>query len=196
MTRALGLGRKLIFAMALASIVVAPTPSFAGASTPREGLVRLGNADDPACKPVFDAMDKVLDVPSHEFMTKTAGKTEGGKVSTSELISVNGLRYVLVNGKWHKSMTTAQMREQEMENRKNAKVAACKKMGGDSVNGEAATVYTMHSETEDVKSDGKIWISNSRGLPLKEELVVDRDDPDSAHWSIRFEYGNVQAPQL
>jgi hypothetical protein len=184
--------------MTIASVIAVQMsiPSSAEATVRREGLVRLVSADDPACKPVFDAMDKVLDVPTHEFMTRTAGKSGGSKVSSSELISVNGSRFVMVNGKWHKSMTTAQLREQEMENRKNAKAVACKKLRGDSVNGEGATVYSMHSETEDLKSDGTIWISNARGLPLKEELVLDADDPNAEHVSVRFEYGNVQAPQL
>jgi hypothetical protein len=167
-----------------ARAALAPAPNF-------------GAAEDPACKPVFDAMDKLLDVPTHEFMTKSAGKNVEGKATTSELISVNGMRYVMVGGKWHKSpQTTAQLREQELENRKNAKFVSCKKLGGETVQGEGATVYTISSENEDIRSYGKLWISSSRGLPLKEELAVDTDDPNSEHVNVRFEYSNVRPPQL
>ncbi len=118
-----------------------------------------------------------------------------GKKATGEMITINGERYVMLNGKWMKSrMTVAATREQEEENIKNAKVLSCKRAGDDSVSGEAATVYTEHSENEDSKSDGKIWISKSRGVILKEEIDLDIGDPGKEHISLRYEYGNVKAP--
>jgi hypothetical protein len=201
--RRLQSGRRRVGGVVLASLVVAQTLGFETATWARqasvrlEWLVSLGSVDDPACKPVFDAMDRVLDVPSHEFMIKAGGKGEGGKTTQSELITVNGSRYVMVSGRWAKSpATTTQLREQEAENKKNAKVFSCKKAGGEMVNGEPTTIYTIHSETEDAKSDGKLWISNLRGLPLKEEASIDMGDGDVWHSSVRFEYSNVHAPQL
>jgi hypothetical protein len=41
------------------------------------------------------------------------------------------------------------------------------------VNGEAAAVYSQHVETENDKMDVQVWISKSKGLPLREELDVD-----------------------
>jgi hypothetical protein len=145
-------------------------------------------AIDATCKVVFDAADKLLSVPHHEYMTQ---KDSGGKTRSTEIIAIDGARYLMLDGKWSKSrMTAAQLKEQEEENKKNAKVIACKKVGDDTVNGEAAAVYTEHSETEDSKDDAKIWISKSKGLILKQEMVIDSGD----HWDIRFEYANVRAP--
>jgi hypothetical protein len=115
---------------------------------------------DPACKPVFDANHKTLETANHMYMDNlhANGKKVGG-----EMITVNGERYLLASGKWTKSrMTVADARAQEEENIKNAKVLSCKRTGDDTVGGEAATVYTEHTENEDTKSDGKIWISKSR----------------------------------
>jgi hypothetical protein len=147
---------------------------------------------DPACKPVLDANHKTLDTPTHMYSETVGGD---GKKTTGELITINGERYVLFGGKWTKSpMTVAATKEQETENIKNAKVLSCKRTGDDSVNGEAAAIYTEHSENEDTKSDGKIWISKSRGVILKEEIQLDAGDPSAQRITVRYEYGNVKAP--
>jgi hypothetical protein len=150
------------------------------------------SAVDPVCKLVLDANHKTLETPNHMYtdMGGANGKKTGG-----ELITVNGDRYVNVNGKWTKSrMTVAATRAQEEENIKNAKVLSCKRTGDDTVSGEAATVYTEHTENEDSKSDGKIWISKSRGVILKEEIDLDSGEATKQHIAIRYEYGNVKAP--
>jgi hypothetical protein len=145
-----------------------------------------------ACKPVFDANNKTLDTSNHAYMD---GLGADNKKRTDEVITVNGDRYVMVNGKWTKSrMTVAATKAQEDENIKNAKVLSCKRAGDESVSGEAATSYTEHSETEDTKSDGKIWISKSRGVILKEEIELDSGDAGKQHITMRYEYGNVKAP--
>src|SRR5271154_4191248 len=61
--------------------------------------------------------------------------------------------------------------------------------------GEGAAVYAVHSENDDIKSDGTVWISR-KGLPLRQEMDIDVDDPSKTHHSIRYEYGNVQAPPI
>jgi hypothetical protein len=91
-------------------------------------------------------------------------------------------------------MTTQQMLEQEKENREHG-TATCQYLRQESVNGAAAAVYAVHSENEDVKSDGTLWISG-KGLPLREEVDTDVGDPAKTHHSIRYEYGNVQAPPV
>jgi hypothetical protein len=147
---------------------------------------------DPACKPVFDANHKTLDTANHMY---TDNLHANGKKVAGEMITVNGERYLLMNGKWTKSrMTVADSRAQEEENIKNAKVLSCKRAGEDMLGGEAATIYTEHTEKEDTKSDGKIWISKSRGVILKEEIDLDSGDAIKEHISLRYEYGNVKAP--
>jgi hypothetical protein len=147
---------------------------------------------DPVCKVVLDANHKTLETANHVYTDNLHGN---GKKVTGEMITVNGERYLLMNGKWMKSrMTVADTRAQEEENIKNAKVLSCKRTGDDTVGGEAATVYTEHTENEDTKSDGRIWISKSRGVILKEEIDLDSGDPIKEHISLRYEYGNVKAP--
>lgn len=61
--------------------------------------------------------------------------------------------------------------------------------------GEAAMVYTMHSETEDSKDDAQMWISRATGFPLREEMDVDVGGAaDKDHFSARFEYSNIHPP--
>ncbi|HEY2819828.1 MAG TPA: hypothetical protein VGJ06_02200 [Candidatus Acidoferrum sp.] len=147
---------------------------------------------DPACKPVLDANHKTLDTANHMY-TDMGGAD--GKKPTGEMITINGDRYVLISGKWTKSrMTVAATKEQEAENIKNAKVLSCTRVGDDAVSGEAATVYTEHSQNDDTKSDGKIWVSKSRGVILKEEIDLDSGEARKQHISLRYEYGNVKAP--
>jgi hypothetical protein len=149
-------------------------------------------ATDPACKPVFDASDKLLTTDSHMYMTHTSD----GKSTTTELIVAGGARYVMVGGKWTRSpMTAESLKAQEEENKKNAKIISCRQVGNEVVSGETAVVYTEHSETEDSKNDAKIWISKSKGLILKEELDLGTG-PGADHMAIRYEYSNVHPPAI
>lgn len=146
-------------------------------------------ADTSSCKPVFDAMNKTLDTPNHSYMDGIGGAQKG------EMITINGDRYVMMNGKWSKSrMTVAATKAQEEENIKTAKVITCKRIGDEIVGGDAATVYSEHSENEDTKSDGKVWVSKTRGVLLKNEIELDTGEATKQHVTIRYEYGNVKAP--
>jgi hypothetical protein len=148
-----------------------------------------------SCQPVFDAMSKVLVTPSHVFSTEGAGTRAGAKSRNSELIYFGGAIYLKLNDKWIRSkMTAQQMLEQEKENRQHGK-ATCRYLREEVVGGEAAAVYSAHSENEDVKSDGQVWISK-KGLPLRQELDIDIGDPSKMHHSVRYEYSNVQAPPV
>jgi outer membrane lipoprotein-sorting protein len=68
-------------------------------------------------------------------------------------------------------------------------VLTCRYLRDEAVNGEAAAVYSQHIENEDTVSDGTVWISKSRGLPLRVETNV-----EGTLRSTRYEYGNVQVP--
>jgi hypothetical protein len=64
--------------------------------------------------------------------------------------------------------------KQEQEDREQSKFT-CRYLRDESINGEAAAVYATHAESAhpEVKSDGQIWISKSRGLPPRDEMDVD-----------------------
>jgi hypothetical protein len=148
-----------------------------------------------SCQPVFDALLKMYNTASHGYSTETSTAKNGGQPTTNETINVGGKTYVRWKGQWKVGMDTKEMLEQEKENQKNSK-ATCQIVREDSLNGEAATLYSLHNKTDDEIEDGQVWISNAKGLPLREEL--DRDvgggAPGKTHTSIRYEYGNVQPP--
>jgi hypothetical protein len=143
-----------------------------------------------ACQPVFDAMTKVVTTSAHIYNTST-----GARPRSSETIYAAGSIYVNFAGKWTRSpLTPPQMLKQEEENRQHSKYS-CRYLRDESVNGEPAALYSAHAETQDSKSDSQIWISRSKGLPLRQELDIDiGDKAGKNHYSVRYEYADVKPP--
>jgi hypothetical protein len=91
-------------------------------------------------------------------------------------------------------VTPQQVMKQEQENRKNSK-PTCAYLRDEPVDGETAAVYSIRADTSDRKSEGHVWISKSRGLPLRQELDIDTVDKSGKnHHTMRYEYTNVQPP--
>ena len=76
----------------------------------------------------------------------------------------------------------------------NAGLSACRVVREGTVNGEAATLYSSHTESKNGKTESQTWISKSRGLPLKVETDVDAGAAGKSRRESRFEYTNVTAP--
>ena len=146
-----------------------------------------------SCQPVFDAWTKVVTTPSHSYTTHTAAAAHGG----TETIYVDGKIYIRASGRWMQSPATiAEVLEQEKEKEKNGK-STCNFVRNDFVGVEPAMVYSMHRETEGSKEDDQMWISKLTGRPLRDEQDVDMGrNAGKDHRSVRFEYSNVQPPQL
>ncbi len=146
-----------------------------------------------SCQPIFDALTKVATTPSHSYTTTTA--VNGGNAAEAETIFANGQKYIRVRGKWMRiSVTSQDVLEQEKEKEEKGK-SSCQLLRSDSVNGEAAKIYSMHREYDEVKEDGQMWVSTSTGLLLRAEEDVDnRGNKKREHRSTRFEYSNVQPP--
>ena len=144
----------------------------------------------PECKPVLDAMLKVV-TTDHSASSKDSGNR------TYEGITVGGKSYIKIHDKWTVSPISPQeMLKQEQENIQNAKVYTCKALPGETVDGIEAGVYSFHSETPDVGTgDGTIWLSKSTGLPLKTEEDITTEG-DKRHLSIRYSYTNIHAPTV
>ncbi len=141
----------------------------------------------PTCKTVMDASDRQYTTPVHLYMARVG--------STSESIVTGDAMYIQVKGKWRRSpMAPKGMLEMRRDVVKDAKSFVCQRVRDESVNGESAAVYSMSSETDDGDhSDGQIWISKSRNLPLKSETNLSSDG-EKTHTSIRYDYSNVHAP--
>ena len=160
----------------------------------RTGTTRLAAQDN--CQPLYDAMSKVMTTPTHIFTTSNTAPNSGGKPRTIETICVAGSTYVNFNGKWTRGPTPQQVVKQEEENRRNSK-ASCRYLHDESINGETVAVYSTHAETSDQKSDGQMWISKTRGLPLRQGLYMDTGNKSGkSRHSVRYEYKNVQPPEL
>lgn len=158
------------------------------------GAAQPVRAADSGCSAPFAASDKTRQGPAHVDMIRSEGK--GAKPKRSEAIYAGGKIYVTVNGKWKMSPASmADMQKQQEENRRRSK-SGCRLLREESVDGEPASVFHVHSENEDVNSDGDVWVSRSRGLILREEIDMNPGDPSAMHITMRYDYRNVQPPRL
>ena len=156
------------------------------------GQVLPAHAAD-SCQPVFDALTKVATTPSHSYTTHTA--VNSGNAAEAETIFADGQKYIRVRGKWMRiSVTSQDVLEQEKEKEEKGK-SACQFLRSESVNGEAAKLYSLHREYEEVKEDAQMWVSTSTGRLLRvEEDVDNRGNREKEHQSTHFEYGNIRPP--
>lgn len=144
-----------------------------------------------SCEPVFDALTKVATTSNHSYSTHTMQ----GKTISGEGIYAQGKAFMRIHGKWMASPDSPkEILKEQTENRKNG-AAACKIVRQESLDGQIATVYSLHNKTEDGTEDAQIWIAKSSGLPLREEMDMDvGGSMGKSHISIRYEYGNIQPP--
>jgi len=144
------------------------------------------------CGAVFDALTKVVTTPNHSYSTRTTN----GKPLISERIYTQGKAFIRINGKWTTIREdTTELLQQEADNRKHG-TATCRAVREESVDGQRATVYSLHSKTEYATEDAQMWIAKGTGLPLREEMDVDvgAGNLGKSHLSTRYEYGNIQPP--
>jgi hypothetical protein len=178
------MSRSLITVCAVLSGLILATPALTYAVT------------DLACKPLLDAAHKVNMAPNHIYSTTVVGYNKN-QPENSEMISTgaNGAFYIMVKGKWVRSrITPGEMQKDKEEGETTAKTT-CRYLRDESVNGEAAAVYSSHSDTEVGTADVTVWISKSKGLVLRD--VMDMDAGGSmgkSHRTSRYEYVNVQPP--
>ncbi len=152
--------------------------------------------DVASCKSVFDAVEKQRTTSYHAYTTMAPVTPPGGQSQQIELIAAGGQNYVLIGGKWQRSpMDQAAMAKQEQENIQNAKVLSCHRLREELVGGVPAVVYAEHSENDNTKSDGQVWIATATGLLLRIESDISMTDGSGTDHSVtRYEYTNVQAP--
>ena len=146
-----------------------------------------------SCQPVFDAWIKVATTPSHSYTTSTG--INGSKPMEAETIFANGQKYIRVRGKWMRIPVSSQDVIDEEKERELQGKSTCQLLRTESVNGEAAMLYSFRRDYEDTKESGQIWLSRSSGMLLRAELDIDSpDNKVKEHRSSRFEYGNIQPP--
>lgn len=138
-------------------------------------------------------MIKVATTRSLRYTTSTA--VNGGTPTEAETILANGQKYIRARGKWMRILLTSQdVVEQETEKQQHG-TSVCQFLRNESVDSEAAMLYSVHREYEEIKEDGQMWVSRSSGLLLRTEEDFDnRGNKTNEHRSMRFEYGNVRPP--
>jgi hypothetical protein len=148
------------------------------------------------CQAVYDAQAK-LNQTSHRTVTSTPVGASGQVISVQTILA-GGVLYINHNGQWKKSgVTLDQLKQTEELNRKTATNVSCHLSRTESVAGEPAAVYSMHSENEGIKFDTTLWVSKSSGLPLRREQDVDTGGSDGkSHTSERYSFSNVAAPSI
>lgn len=155
-------------------------------------------AADPICTGAFDATRKLMTTPAHGYTSRTSG-TRPNQPELSEIIytgGMNGAVFVKLKGQWRRvPQSPAQMLQDKEEGMRDSR-NSCRYSRDEAVNGEPAGVYLVHSDIDGTIEDITIWISKSRGLPLKEEIDMNTGGGamGKSHTSTRFEYSNVHPP--
>lgn len=144
---------------------------------------------DASCQPVKAAMAAMARTNRYRA---TGTMTSDGKAYPVEQIYVGDTLYNGIASHWSKTAMTPQGRIDAGQGL-GLRYYGCRTAGNESVNGEAAIVYEVHSDVKQPKihTDSKIWISTKSGLPLR----MDSDAGDGFHGSNLYTYGaSVRAP--
>jgi hypothetical protein len=155
-------------------------------------------AQSPQCAVPMNAMLKVFESPFHMNMVDTAGTDKGlhhGQPTVSEETFVNNAMYIHINGKWVRSpVSVSDMRKDMLEKLKTDK-STCTHVRDESVNGESASMWSVHSPTEDGDTDSQLWISKSRGVVLRMDIRIDVGGAmGKSHMVSNYDYANIHAP--
>ncbi len=160
------------------------------------GATKMPASAASACDVVAAAALKVFQVPAHLYMTRTAGFNKG-KTEISESVYANGGIYVMVGGKWVKSSASP---KDLADGKKDSdqKLGDCSAVRDEVVSGEMTTLYKIHNVTDGESMDTQMWVSKSRGLPLRQinDIDVGAGAAGKSHSETRYEYTNVTVPAV
>jgi hypothetical protein len=142
------------------------------------------------CQAVSSAMLRVTTTPHHAVGTSSKLR------EATESIMVGDTNYFKYHGVWKRSrLSPKDNLEQEQDNIKSAKVYTCRRLPDEVLDGASVAVYAAHSETPDVgKTDAKVWLSKTTGLPVRTESDIDAGAGTGQHLSVRYDYANIKAP--
>lgn len=155
-------------------------------------------AQSAECATLATTTSKVYEKPVHIYTidsAQTDAQLHGGRPTVSEVIWTGTAEYLQHRGKWMKSpIAVGAMRRAPKD--ASAKVkATCSRLRDESVNGEQAAVWRIHSETEAGATDTDLWVSRSSGMALKSDMRMDVGGSlGKSHIVSRYEYTNVRAP--
>ncbi len=111
-----------------------------------------------------------------------------GKMVTSHMVQTATSKYVERNGSWTSmAISSADLVDTLNEELKTAKLN-CRRTGTERVNGQQATVYTVHMEMGGKVIEGTLWIS-AQNRQMKTDTTA-----DGRRFTATFDYEHVQPP--
>ncbi|HET8943123.1 MAG TPA: hypothetical protein VFN13_14180 [Rudaea sp.] len=146
------------------------------------------------CQPVYDAMQKLAITPVREHMQQTADFKQS--TSNGEVIITPTAMYVQVDGKWKSTPYDPNKQAQAIAESATTRHTVCTHQPDEKVGAEVADVYATHDVQEaGTTINGKLWISKTRGVPLRQMIDMDVGGKrGKSHTDLRFDYANVQPP--
>ena len=140
-----------------------------------------------ACGTVMDAMFAQAKLP----YAGSGDMIHPGKAPMhTEVVVTGGKMYVQVMGRWQSMPFSAEETISTAKQKMAETRHVCRQAGTDAVNGEAATIYAEHADKAGAV-ESRMWISDSRGLPLKVEVKVPSGGMTQ---TLEYHYDNIQAP--
>ncbi len=140
--------------------------------------VFAGTARAEDCAPLKEIMLNAAQIPHSATLTRTVN----GKPVVTHMVVTADAMYMENRGTWRKGPRMAS-REMMEENIKTAKLA-CTRIGGETVNGVATTLWSIHVENQGSISDNRMWL-DANNRPVRTETKVEGSsfvtDIDYAH---------------
>jgi hypothetical protein len=153
-------------------------------------LARVPEARADECALAYAASIAQAKVPhAVTHVTERPGKPP----ERFEMIFTADKAYMQTNGAWQSMPFSAQSQidtATASQKRAESQPHSCAKLGSEPINGEAASLLTMHAEVGGKVTDGRMWLSDRTGLPLKSEIHLS----DGMVVTDEFRYDAIVAP--
>ena len=129
--------------------------------------------------------------------TRELTMSDGSKKTDDEIVTLNTM-YFQAHGRWYSGQMS--LHDRGVPSTANLKdrlsLTDCQESGHDQEAGQAVTVYTYRSVSDDFDASLKIWIADASGLPLRAEMQNTAPKGNQASLiAARYAYGdNVRLP--
>jgi hypothetical protein len=154
----------------------------------------IARADEAACKAVVEAMIKQAKTPMHQKVAVESSQQPGRKIQ-SETIQIGDTFYMrMQQGQWIKRAHDAGKLISETEEAMQKSSYNCSLVRREAIDGQAADLYKVHSESHQGASDAEIWVSVASGLPLRQHTLLTPPNGVKMQLDVTYDYSNVKAP--
>ena len=154
--------------------------------------VRAQQLADASCGPVATAFLKMASAPRYRSVIAMGAP---GHTQQAERIVVGDTTYYGGAGHWLKK--TAALSERLQADREiGMRLTGCRSVRSDNVAGEGVQVYAAHSASTSpvTRSDMEVWISKSRGFPVRVDSDASFNGGAPTHSTETITYGGDIRP--